>query len=207
MWKLVYNIFRNTFTTKFMWKVVTSFNLNLLLKLSFYSPILTDNNLLLKIYCYNIVKILWLHFSIKIFYFLYYFSFLSFHFIHTFFLSFFLLHTRLSLSHLSLLFFLFLLPSQKCSQSHSIFFFFFVSSSHSRSLFFFFFFFPSSIHICPYLFPSFLSFSPSFKNVLASAFILSLFSFFFLQLSLSGFFFFFFFFYLIPKQPLCLWRG
>ena len=42
-----------------MWKVVTSFNLNSLLKLFFYSQILTNNNLLLKIYCENIVKILW----------------------------------------------------------------------------------------------------------------------------------------------------
>ena len=38
-----------------MWKVVTSFNLNTLLKLFFYSPILTNNNLLLKIYYENIV--------------------------------------------------------------------------------------------------------------------------------------------------------
>ena len=54
-----HNIFRNTFTTKFMWKVVTSSNLNPLLKLFFYSPILTNNNLLLKIYCENVMKILW----------------------------------------------------------------------------------------------------------------------------------------------------
>ena len=38
-----------------MWKVVTSSNLNPLLKLFFYSPILANNNLLLKIYCENIV--------------------------------------------------------------------------------------------------------------------------------------------------------
>ena len=38
-----------------MQKVVTSFNLNTLLKLFFYSPISTNNNLLLKIYCKNIV--------------------------------------------------------------------------------------------------------------------------------------------------------
>ena len=38
-----------------MWKVVTSSNLNSLLKLFFYSSILTNNNLLLKIYCENIV--------------------------------------------------------------------------------------------------------------------------------------------------------
>ena len=38
-----------------MWKVVTSSNLNPSLKLFFYSPILTNNNLLLKFYCENIV--------------------------------------------------------------------------------------------------------------------------------------------------------
>ena len=53
----VHNILRNTFTTKFMWKVVTSSNLNPPLKLFFYSPILTNNNLLLKIYCKNIVVV------------------------------------------------------------------------------------------------------------------------------------------------------
>ena len=43
----IYNIFRNTFTTKFTWKVVTSSNLNSPLKLFLFSPILTNNNLLL----------------------------------------------------------------------------------------------------------------------------------------------------------------
>ena len=38
-----------------MQKVVTNSNLNLPLKLFFYSLILTNNNLLLKIYCENIV--------------------------------------------------------------------------------------------------------------------------------------------------------
>ena len=38
-----------------MWKVVISSNLNLPLKLFFYSPILINNNPLLKIYCENIV--------------------------------------------------------------------------------------------------------------------------------------------------------
>ena len=51
----VHNIFRNTFTKKFMWKIVISFNLNSPLKLFFYLPILTNNNLLLKIYYENIV--------------------------------------------------------------------------------------------------------------------------------------------------------
>ena len=51
-----------------MWKVVTSFNLNPLLKLFFYSPILANNNLLLspqkkkknlllKVYCENIMVV------------------------------------------------------------------------------------------------------------------------------------------------------
>ena len=39
----------------FIWKVVTSFNVNPPLKLFFYSLILANNNLLLKIYCENIV--------------------------------------------------------------------------------------------------------------------------------------------------------
>ena len=40
-----YNIFSNTFITKFMWKVVTSSNLNSPFKLFFYSLILTNKNL------------------------------------------------------------------------------------------------------------------------------------------------------------------
>ena len=98
-----------------MWKVITSSNLNPPLKLFFYSPILTNNNLLLKIYCENIVATF-----LKIFYFLYYFSFLSLHFIHTFFLFFFLvflLHT-LSLS-LSPFFYLLCLPHSRTFQASS----------------------------------------------------------------------------------------
>ena len=82
-----------------MQKVVTSSNLNPPLKLFFYLLILTNNNLLLKIYCENIIKILWQYFSIRIFYFLYYFSSFHFIFIHVSFLFFifhflvFLLHT------------------------------------------------------------------------------------------------------------------
>ena len=40
-----------------MWKVVTSSNLNSPLKLFFYSPMLANNNLLLKIYCENIILV------------------------------------------------------------------------------------------------------------------------------------------------------
>ena len=67
-----------------MQKVVTSYNLNPPLKLIFYSSILTNNNLLLKICYENIVKILLQYFSIRIFYFLYYFSSFPFIFIHRF---------------------------------------------------------------------------------------------------------------------------
>ena len=53
-----------------MIKIDTDFNLNVLLKLFFslskkiifFSPILANNNLPLKIYCESIVKILWYHF-------------------------------------------------------------------------------------------------------------------------------------------------
>ena len=114
-----------------MWKVVTSSNLNPPLKLFFYSPILTNNNLLLKIYCENIVATF-----LKIFSSLYYFSFLSLHFIHMFFFFFFsffflvfLLHT-LSLS-LSPLFYLICLPHSRTFQASSTS----KHSSHSPTLY------------------------------------------------------------------------
>ena len=128
-----------------------SFNLNLPLKLFFYSPILTNNNLLLKIYCKNIViAFLNCHFL----FFLYYFSFLNF--IHTGFFSFFSPHTYpthisiyssfsfssslQTLFHslaLSFLLFLFLLDSRTLSSmtsiSTSIFFpLYLTSHTHSR---------------------------------------------------------------------------
>ena len=72
-----------------MWKVLTSSNLNLPLKLFFYLPILTNNNLLFKIYCENIVKILWQYFSIRIFYFyIIFLPFISFSSTFHFFFSF-----------------------------------------------------------------------------------------------------------------------
>ena len=78
------NILRYTFTTNFTWKVVTSSNLNSPLKLFFFSQILTNNNMLFKIYC----EILWKYCcrisQLGFFFSLYYFLF--FHFI--------LLHTR-----------------------------------------------------------------------------------------------------------------
>ena len=100
-----------------MWKVVTSFNLNSPLKLFFYSSILTNNNLLLKIYCKNIVKILCQYFSIRIFYFLYYFSSFHFIFFHVSFLFFFflflvfLLHTSVQPSFFYFLFHLKNIPA------------------------------------------------------------------------------------------------
>ena len=57
-----------------MWKVVTSSNFNPPLKLFFYLQILTNNNLLLKIYCENIVKILWQYFHSFIHMFHFFFS-------------------------------------------------------------------------------------------------------------------------------------
>ena len=103
-----HNILRNTFTTKFMWKVVISSNLNPLFKLFFYSSISTNNNLSLKIYCENIIVML-LNFD---FLFLILFSFLSlvffFHPYVFFFLFFFLVfsppHTNTYPQYLSSLF-------------------------------------------------------------------------------------------------------
>ena len=84
-----------------MWKVVTSSNLNPPLKLFFYSPILINNNILLKIYCDNIFQLGFL------FYFLYYF----FHF-HPRSLSFFLFSffSTFHFQNLPLYFFLQLSP-------------------------------------------------------------------------------------------------
>ena len=122
-----------------MWKVVTSSNLNPPLKLFFYSPILAYNNLLLKIYCENIVVVfLNYHFLFFILFFLshhlssirFFFFFFCLHhtcipFLSSIYLLFlFLVHSRsflqLSLSlSLSLLLFLFLLDSGTLSPSIS----------------------------------------------------------------------------------------
>ena len=85
-----------------MWKVVTSSNLNPSLKLFFYSPILANNNLLLKIYYENIVVVF---LNQDFFYSLYYFSF--FHFI--------LLHTRVHCPVISIPLLLFLSPQEHSS--------------------------------------------------------------------------------------------
>ena len=107
-----------------MWKIVISFNLNPPLKLFFYLPILTNNNLLLKIYYENIV-----------------------------------------VAFLNQDFFFFIL-----------FFLSFISFSSIRLIFFYSCFSPP--HTCPVsylLSPTLLlfSFSPSFKNILASSHSLS----------------------------------
>ena len=112
----------------FIWKVVTSFNVNPPLKLFFYSLILANNNLLLKIYCENIVVAF-------LFFFLIIFPFLitSIRFSRFFFFSswIFLHHTRIPLISLSTLLFLFLVHFG----SH------FLQLSLSSSLFFYFFYF------------------------------------------------------------------
>ena len=120
-----------------MQKVVTSFNLNLLLKLFFYSLILTNNNLLLKIYCENIV-VTFLNQNF-LFFILFLISFISFRpYVFFFFLFFSSTHVVLSLS-LPSFYFLFLPHSRMfqhyTSSSHSPFFFL------QPSLFVFFFFY------------------------------------------------------------------
>ena len=77
-----------------MWKIVTSSNLNPLLKLYFYSPILANNNMLLKIYCENVI----VEFLNCPFFFLYIIFPFFLSIIHTFLLFFlliFLHHTRI----------------------------------------------------------------------------------------------------------------
>ena len=132
IFRIFFAIFSQESHQNLMWKIVTSSNLNLPLKLYFYSPILANNNILLKIYCENIV-VAFLNcifpFFLSIIHiipFLFFFS-LDFspphtytHYLHPllffFFFIYFPLHSRtfLSLSFsssLSLLFFLFLFSS------------------------------------------------------------------------------------------------
>ena len=96
-----------------MWKVVTSFNLNPPLKLFFYSSILANNNLLLKIYCENIV-VTFLNYNLFIIFpnlitsIRFFLFFILFYFILFFVSWFFLHHTSIPLPSLSTLLFLFL---------------------------------------------------------------------------------------------------
>ena len=99
-----------------MWKVVTSSNLNPPLKLFFYSPILTNNNLLLKIYCENIVIVFpFFHPYVSIF-FLFLFSLfflktrIPIYIILSFFFSFFFFFSTFHFQNLHFYFFLQLSP-------------------------------------------------------------------------------------------------
>ena len=167
-----------------MWKVVTSSNLNPLLKLFFYSPILTNNNLLLKIYCENIIVISQIGFFILyiISLFSLFISPICFCFFFLFFFLRYLLHTRCISIPTPFFSFFSLIQvsstptffSKKVSSTLSLFF------SSSLSLWFFF------STRCPYISIPLLLFVLSLSCV---AFIL--------QRSL--FFFFFFFFNLIPE--------
>ena len=136
-----------------MWKVVTSSNLNPPLKLFFYSPILTNKNLLLKIYCENIV-VMFLNQDF-LFFILFLLSLISFHpYVFSFFLFFFLFfsstHVVISLSPLLLFSFS---PSFKNIPTLATlvlaFFFSFFFFSPALSLYFFFFFYLIPEHSSP----------------------------------------------------------
>ena len=83
-----------------MWKVVTNSNSNPLFKLIFYSPISNNNNLSLKIYCENIMKI---SYVTQFWFLIPYIIFLSFFFLF-FFLVFYPPHTNTYPQYLSSLF-------------------------------------------------------------------------------------------------------
>ena len=95
-------------------KIDTDFNLNILLKLFFslskkiifFSPILANNNLPLKIYCKNMVKIFWYHF-----FFLFFSLFLSSTHIPYFFFFFFFSLCFFSSTHIPSTFLFLLLSS------------------------------------------------------------------------------------------------
>ena len=88
--KTTFIIFLQHFHKKsFVIKIDTDFNLNVLLKLFFFSPILANNNLLLKIYCENImIAFLNFNFSFFILFFPYFFIFFHPYFLLLFFLLF-----------------------------------------------------------------------------------------------------------------------
>ena len=115
-----------------MWKVVTNSNLNPPLKLFFYSPILTNNNLLLKIYCENIV-VAFLDQDF-LFFILFLLCLISFHpyISFLFFLFFSSTHVVLSLSPPPPFIFFFSFIQEHSNSSHSLSFF---SSSLSLSLY------------------------------------------------------------------------
>ena len=178
-----------------MWKVITSSNLNSPLKLFFYSPILTNNNLLLKIYCENIM-ITFLNYNF-LFIILFLLSQPSFH--PYIFFSFFFSSTRCPSLSLSPFFYLipapflfYLLPHlDEVVSSHSLL-------ALSLSYFFFFLLGSSALILSLSLFFFFLQYSLSLSLSLSLSYLspLSFFPFFLLQRSLSLFFFFF----LIPER-------
>ena len=117
-----------------MWKVIISFNLNPLLKLFFYSLILSNNNPLLKIYCkYIVVTFLNCNFLFFILFFPSYhldtFLLLFSFFLFGFFSWFFLHHPCIPLFSSIYLLFLFLLVHSRSflplSLSLSFYFFYF----------------------------------------------------------------------------------
>ena len=119
---IFFAIFSQESQKNLMWKVVTNSNLNSPLKLFFYSPILANNNLLLKIYCENIVVVfLNCHFLFSI---LFFFSISSTRF---FFLLFFLHHTLIPTLAPFFIFF-YLIPDHffQLSLSLSLFFFYLI---------------------------------------------------------------------------------
>ena len=114
-----------------MWKVIISSNLNPPLKLFFYSPVLANNNLLLKIYCENIViAFLNCHFLFFILFFLSISSIRFFFFFSFFFLLFFLHHTHIP-TLAPFFFFSYLIPDLCLS----LFFFFYLILEHSLALY------------------------------------------------------------------------
>ena len=161
-----------------MWKVVTSSNLNPLLKLFFYSPILTNNNLLLKIYCENIIVISQIGFFILyiISLFSLFISPICFCFFFLFFFLRYLLHTRCISIPTPFFFFFSLIQvsstptffSKKVSSTLSLFF------SSSLSLWFFF-FYTLSLYLYPPSFICFVSVMRSFHSPALSLFFLFLF--------------------------------
>ena len=116
-----------------MRKIVTSSNLNPLLKLYFYLPILANNNILFKIYCENIVV-----------------QFLNYHFFFfiLFFISFFLFyHPYVSLFFFFLFFFLLIFLHHTCIPIYPIPSLFVFSTFHFPK--------PPSLFLSPVLFLNF----------------------------------------------------
>ena len=169
-----------------MWKVVTSSNLNSLLKLFFYSPILTNNNLFLKIYYENIV-VTFLKYDF-LFFILFLLSLFSFHPYVFFFYAISSTHVVLSLSPPPFFFFFSLIQVSRTFQ-------------HSQPLFFFFFFFFLQLSLFVFLF-----FLLDSRTVVPNAVQMGQMASVFYLLSFLFFFFFFFFIVMIWLiLKLCFW--